>query len=121
MALEYVFVHRGGNGLRYVYELVFDGDMTSAAAHLPGLIEVAGLTDAATTSNLGAATPDLVASSGPARGQLGATSCPSQTREKPSAGKTLPGLNRTGPENAYQGRQQNAASYRSGSSSATEA
>ena len=121
VALEYVFVHRGGNGLRYVYELVFDGDMTSAAAHLPGLIEVAGLTDAATTSNLVASTPDLVAGSRPARGQLGATSWPSQTRENLSEDGALRGSEAEPSANARSGSFENAPSYRGRTSSATEA
>ena len=110
VALEYVFVHRGGNGLRYVYELVFDGALDSGAAHLPGLIEVAGLKDAATTSNLVASTPDLGAGSGPARGQLGASSCPSQTRENPSDDGALRGNDAEPPANAPSGSFENAPS-----------
>ena len=121
VALEYVFVHRGGNGLRYVYELVFDGELDSGAAHLPGLIEVAGLKDAATTSDLVASTPDLGAGSGPARGQLGASSWPSQTRENLSKDGALRGSEAEPSANARSGSFENAPSYRSRTSSATEA
>lgn len=40
--LEHVIVHRGGRGLSFVYELVWDGGGTDGAPHL------AGLTDAST-------------------------------------------------------------------------
>lgn len=38
--LEYVYAHHGKNGQRYVYELVFDGELTSEQPQLIGLIDV---------------------------------------------------------------------------------
>jgi DNA primase len=40
--LEYLLTHRAERGQGFVYELLFDGDVT-AAAHLSGLIDVASL------------------------------------------------------------------------------
>jgi len=37
---EYLAVHHGGNGRRFVYELIFDGDLTDDQPRLPGLIEL---------------------------------------------------------------------------------
>jgi DNA primase catalytic core len=50
--LEYLLVHRGGAGARFVYELAFDGDAAADAPHLIGLIDVAALAPSATTANL---------------------------------------------------------------------
>ncbi|WP_419653758.1 hypothetical protein, partial [Thiolapillus sp.] len=38
--LEYVYAHHGKNGQRYVYELVFDGELTNEQPQLIGLIDV---------------------------------------------------------------------------------
>jgi len=50
LAMEYLIAHRGGRGQRYVYELVFDGDTAATVPHLPGLIDVAELSSASTTT-----------------------------------------------------------------------
>ncbi len=47
IALEYVLVHRGQRGQSFVYELLFDGDATTLAPQLAGLIEVGTLPTAA--------------------------------------------------------------------------
>lgn len=47
--LEYVLAHGGRNGQRYVYELLFDGDVAESTPHLPGLIDVAALDTTATS------------------------------------------------------------------------
>ncbi|MCB1707606.1 MAG: hypothetical protein KDI10_02570, partial [Halioglobus sp.] len=44
VALEYVLVHYGKNGQRYIYELVFDGEPDKDQPQLMGLIDVATLT-----------------------------------------------------------------------------
>ncbi len=38
--LEYIYAHHGKNGQRYVYELVFDGELTNEQPQLIGLIDV---------------------------------------------------------------------------------
>lgn len=52
VALEYLLVHRGGAGQRFVYELLFDGDVTLDMPQLIGLLDVETLESVATTSNL---------------------------------------------------------------------
>ena len=48
-ALEYLLVHRGKRGQSFEYELLYDGEGSDSAAHLPGLIDVAALHSKATT------------------------------------------------------------------------
>jgi DNA primase catalytic core len=50
-ALEYLLVHRGRRGQSFEYELLYDGEGTDSAAHLPGLIDVASLHPEATTQS----------------------------------------------------------------------
>ncbi|MCC7442723.1 MAG: hypothetical protein IT285_13895 [Bdellovibrionales bacterium] len=39
VALEYVLVHRGGRGQSFVYELLFDGELSEGGPRLTGLID----------------------------------------------------------------------------------
>lgn len=50
--LEYLLVHRGGSGQRFVYELLFDGDVALNTPQLIGLLDVAALENMGTTANL---------------------------------------------------------------------
>ncbi|HLM54059.1 MAG TPA: hypothetical protein VK325_10840, partial [Pseudoxanthomonas sp.] len=52
VALEYLLVHRGGAGQRFVYELLFDGDVALDRPQLIGLLDVETLESVATTSHL---------------------------------------------------------------------
>jgi DNA primase catalytic core len=52
VAMEYLWLHRGGQGQRFVYELLFDGDLTATTPQLIGLLDVATLETSATTANL---------------------------------------------------------------------
>jgi len=45
--LEYVLPHRGKNGQRYVYELLYDGDMPQSQPHFSGLIDPQELSESA--------------------------------------------------------------------------
>lgn len=45
IAFEYVLVHRGGRGQSFVYELLYDGQGKDGRPFLPGLIDVATLTN----------------------------------------------------------------------------
>ena len=78
--LEYVFAHRGKNGQRYVYELVFDGDLEKSQRQLMGLIDTKSLKaqrkKTTTTANLVVKNTDPVPSSWSASGQVVAASCP---------------------------------------------
>ena len=67
MELEYVYAHGGRNGQRFVYELVFDGQLKESKPQLAGLIDVDQLVETTT--------PDLVAPSKPPRARLVAHWC----------------------------------------------
>jgi len=41
--MEYLIVHRGGRGQRYVYELLYNGECKNGESFLPGLIDVGQL------------------------------------------------------------------------------
>ncbi len=45
--LEYVLPHRGKNGQRYVYELLYDGDVPQSQSHFSGLIDPQELSESA--------------------------------------------------------------------------
>ena len=48
VALEYLIVHHGGPGQRFVYELVYERGQATDGRFAPGLIDVASLRDAST-------------------------------------------------------------------------
>jgi DNA primase len=57
--LEYLLVHRGQNGQRYVYELLYEGQGQSGQPFLAGLIDVEALRAKAYGGDLSASRPDL--------------------------------------------------------------
>lgn len=63
--LEYLLAHRGGTGQRFVYELLFDGDVAADGPQLIGLIDVAALETAGTTANCAPLSADLAPRSHP--------------------------------------------------------
>jgi hypothetical protein len=48
--LEYLFAHRGRNGQRYVYELLYAGEGSEGQPFMMGLIDPAKLTEPASTT-----------------------------------------------------------------------
>lgn len=112
--LEYVLVHHGRNGQRFVYELVFDGTLTDSQPQLPGLIDVAHLKPGTTTDNLVASNGDPVAGSGPASGPLGATSTDTKNTAQPSNGGALAETDSLAPAKSAVPQKHNGASYRTG-------
>lgn len=64
--LEYVLVHRGFQGQRFMYELLYDGNGKNGKAFCVGLIDVAGTKNTTTISTLGGENGDF-------GGRLGAT------------------------------------------------
>jgi post-segregation antitoxin (ccd killing protein) len=106
--LEYLFIHHGKNGRRYVYELVFDGALHTNSPQLPGLIAVERLTPAGTASDLVASTDDPVAGSGPGRGQLGDAQWQDETRAQPGNDKGSAESIDIKPENAHSRTRKNA-------------
>jgi post-segregation antitoxin (ccd killing protein) len=63
--LEYLLVHRGSTGQRFVYELLFDGDVTLDGPQAIGLLDVASLESAGTTANLAPPAANLAPTSHP--------------------------------------------------------
>ena len=72
VAMEYVQPVVGRNGLRFEYELLFDGDLGSPAPQMIGLIDVESLRagDVATTPTSQGEAPDLAGRLHAARGDL---------------------------------------------------
>ena len=75
--MEYVYAHCGRNGQRYVYELVFDGEIDHNQPQLIGLIDVETLRNKQknniTTDNLTVIKPNLTGSLRSASGNLTAS------------------------------------------------
>ena len=111
--LEYVFAHYGKNGQRYIYELVFDGELENDTPQLPGLIDVEQLKDSTTTDNLTGKDEDLTHSLRAASGQLAATLRTPKNNAQPNTDKALPGSEPVELENADNRERKNVSSYRS--------
>ncbi|MDO5505075.1 MAG: DNA primase [Pseudoxanthomonas suwonensis] len=71
--LEYLLPHRGRAGQRFVYELLFDGDVAADGPQLIGLIDVAALESTATTANCAPPAADLAPRSHPENTPLAPT------------------------------------------------
>ncbi len=71
--LEYVVAHRGQSGQSYVYELVYEGKADSGGPHLPGLVDVAALADAATTRTWRPSKGELAGDLRPGGGRVAGT------------------------------------------------
>jgi hypothetical protein len=85
--LEYLLVHRGSTGQRFVYELLFDGDVAGDMPQLIGLLDVTALEAAATTVNLTPPSRDLT----PPSVNLAPRSHPENTPLAPtSQGREIP-------------------------------
>lgn len=112
--LEYVFIHHGKNGQRYVYELAFDGDPAQSDRQLIGLIDIEQLKAVSAMTHLVAGSADPVSSSGPGRGQVGDTLWQDETADQPSNNKASLESTDQKPENALIGQKNNAASHRNG-------
>ena len=79
VSLEYLLTHREGAGGRFTYELVFDGDV-STAVHLSGLIDAVGIEAVPTTAKSRGQHPEVA---GRLRVDSGPVAAPS--RASPSA------------------------------------
>ncbi|MET0116006.1 MAG: CHC2 zinc finger domain-containing protein [Sedimenticola sp.] len=111
VALEYVYAHRGRNGQRYVYELVFDGVLEEAQPQLIGLIDVGQLENRGTVTDLPVSRGDLTDGFRSASGDLpGSFHTPEKDRQ-PSGDMALP---ESGPDELGNGPisgKNNGASY----------
>jgi hypothetical protein len=100
--MEYVLIHHGRNGRRFVYELVFDGQPDERQPRLPGLIDVATLGAASTTDTLrgqdGELAGDLRAAHGPLPAGSRDEESPGNARQNEVSGDFAPSK----PKNAHQ-------------------
>ena len=84
--LEYVMVHRGGQGQRYEYELLYAGEGQDGAPFLPGLIDVEALREppgaTSTTPTSRGAEADFEGPSSPLRGRVEPSSREAETAAK---------------------------------------
>jgi len=115
--LEYVYAHYGRNGQRFVYELVFDGELDNRQPQLIGLIDVAQLKrqteNGSTTDNLPVSGDDLPPGFRAASGQLPYTLRTPENTQKPSKDTSLPESDSTDTQNALPGKRNDTPSYRS--------
>jgi DNA primase len=98
--MEYLAVHAGRNGARFVYELIFDGAIAEHEPRLPGLIEAGSLGTTTPTSR--GQPPDLAGGSRGANGHPAASSRDAESGENPSADTALPSSDTASSENAHQ-------------------
>jgi DNA primase catalytic core len=106
--LEHIYAHNGRNGQRFVYELVFDGEVHNNQSQLFGLIDVNQLNDSMTTK-LVASKTDPVPDSWSACGQQVASSSLAENPSQPRANGASVKLNGGDVENALiLGKKQNA-------------
>ena len=123
--LEYLTAHRGRQGARYVYELVFDGDVASDAPRLPGLVDPETLPTTPTSPAPEATSPtgpgDFAPGSPPVRPPFAAGSPPHIITENPRDDGALRATDANAQETARPGSLESGPSYCSGSSSATGA
>jgi DNA primase len=91
--LEYVLAHHGRNGKRYVYELVFDGELDQGQPQLIGLIDVEQLKQctiySATTNDLPGKDTDLPPGLRSTSGQLADSLHTPETSKQPNGDKGL--------------------------------
>jgi len=130
--LDYVLTHGGRHGQRFTYELLFDGDMSSATPQAMGLIGVDHLEHAVTTAHFVGVSadfvgqkPNLVARSWPDSGPVVGTSCSAESPASPRPDAVvLPlvaALDQTAllEEKEKPRRRSNGASYASASGEST--
>ncbi len=110
--LEYLLVHRGGRGQRFVYELLYDGQGKDGRPFVPGLIDVEQLKrrdDDANRSGQngqrsGSGRPEVVGQSGAGRGEQN-----NETLGNPGTDRLS---HDESDQNAYQADKRSTRSYR---------
>ncbi len=89
VSLEYLLTHREGAGGRFTYELVFDGDV-STAVHLSGLIDAADIEAVPTMAKSRGQHPEVAGWLRGDSGPVAAPSRPSSSADKPALAR-VPG------------------------------
>ncbi len=111
--MEYVLVHRGGRGQSFVYELLYDGQGQDGKPFVPGLIDVEKLkTPTCDSHRSGENGPRSGSGRPPVGGQPG-VGRGEENYENPLNEAASPASRDDVPENAHQGEQKSAPSYRS--------
>jgi DNA primase len=106
--LEYLLVHRGGPGQRFVYELLYDGQGESGEAFLTGLLDVDTLEGHGYDANPEHREANCEPTLSPARYPLDATLSPAETDATPDAATASPETASQPPETTT-GERKNAA------------
>ncbi|MCZ7620798.1 MAG: CHC2 zinc finger domain-containing protein [Myxococcota bacterium] len=89
-ALEYLLVHRGGPGQRFVYELLYDGQGEAGEAFLTGLLDAEALASHEYDANCEHPEPDCEPTLSPARYPLDATLSLAEMDATPGAESASP-------------------------------
>jgi DNA primase catalytic core len=115
--MEYVLVHRGGRGQSFVYELLYDGKGQDGRPFVPGLIDVEKLKTQTYDRNRSGQNGERSGSGRPPVGGQPGAGRAGENDENPlnEAASSVSSDNE--PENAYQGEEESARSYRSPSAS----
>jgi hypothetical protein len=108
--LEYVFSHCGKNGSRYVYELVFDGEMQNNKPQLTGLIDINQLINGGTIQSPVAENQNPVHGLGPDSGQREASLYTHKNDLQANSDMGLSKSENQNPEKALIGLKNNALS-----------
>jgi DNA primase len=134
--MEYLLTHTGRQGRRFVYELLFDGDVTLEGPRLPGLIDaeallsgqaddnqlpLPGLDSETTTETSPGGEGDFAPRSPAAHPPSAGESPTDEIGTQPSNGKASSDSVISESENAHPGSKKTSASYRSASSSSLAA
>ena len=98
LELEYLLAHRGMRGQSFEYELAFDGDASTDAPHLTGLIDVAALDDPQSALN---STPTTASS----RGSIPRFAPPTRPQNAPIAAPSRPSQMTANPAPARLGEE----------------
>ena len=104
----------GRQGSRYVYELIFDGDLTSDAPRMPGLVNPETLLTMPTSPTGEATSPSV-------RSPFTPGAPPGRNEGKPNGDRALRERDAGGHENARPGTSKPVSSYRTGTALAAEA
>ncbi|MGH8325936.1 MAG: DNA primase, partial [Steroidobacteraceae bacterium] len=112
VALEYLIVHHGARGQRFVYELIYEGEGDDGQTFLPGLIEVERLESPTTTATSRGETGEFAGPTRPQRGGFAARSRVGENGANPSPARASEDRPANPSETASKGEKISTPSYR---------
>ncbi|MGH8228505.1 MAG: toprim domain-containing protein [Steroidobacteraceae bacterium] len=112
VALEYLLVHHGARGQRFVYELAYEGEGKDGQTFLPGLIEVERLQSPTTTSTSRGVTGEFAGPTRPQRGGFAARSRVGENGANADAARALADRDENPSETASRKEKISTPSYR---------